>query len=224
MPSVLASHAMLTYAGALAVLFLAVAPMRIAGAAPCRTALTPMLQCTEGDPTCDLDARCDGSCIIALCDTGSAKAPRRDFCAGSLAWTSLLRLGAGRSFSRASGECPVKVRTRARCRPAPEGSGCYRPGPAHVRWAHGDRTAHGIGRRGEGPMRPSPSHWSSRPPWAQTAAESSRRCVSKRDWARSSPTRCMSSVEPTRSVKRMVVMEDDRDRLTAALQQVAGVT
>src|SRR5215472_10397590 len=55
-------------------------------------------------------------------------------------------------------------------------------------------------------MRPSPSHWSSLPPWAETASERSWWCVSKSFWARSSPTRCIRVVESTRSVNRMVVI------------------
>src|SRR5262249_24677002 len=118
---------MRTFAGTVAVLVLTVAPMRTAGATPCTPTFEPTVQCSDGDPTCDLDERCDGRCILALCETGSPKAPRHDFCAGSLAWTSILRLPAGRDFSRASGTCPEKVRQLVRCRPAHEDSACYRP-------------------------------------------------------------------------------------------------
>ena len=80
------------------------------------------LSCTDGDPTCDLDARRDGRCIIALCDTGSADAPRPTFCAGSLTWTTLSTGRVGRSFVARAGRCPVSKR-RVLCRPAADPPG-----------------------------------------------------------------------------------------------------
>jgi hypothetical protein len=62
--------------GLLITLLVAVALPAPAARARCRTLERSPLYCTDGDPTCDLDARRDGVCIIALCDTGSSDAPR----------------------------------------------------------------------------------------------------------------------------------------------------
>jgi hypothetical protein len=91
-------------------------------AAGCRTIQRSALSCTDGDPICDLDGRRDGRCIIALCNTGSADAPRPTFCAGSLSWTTLYRGQVGRSFVARAGRCPVSKR-RVRCRPAADPPG-----------------------------------------------------------------------------------------------------
>jgi hypothetical protein len=102
---------------------LAAVPPRSADAARCRTIIPrSSLSCTDGDPTCDLDGRRDGRCIIALCDTGSADAPRPTFCAGSLTWSTLSRGKVGRSFVARAGRCPVSKR-RVFCRPVADPPG-----------------------------------------------------------------------------------------------------
>ena len=105
-------------------LTLVVALLLVAGMSPrsvhaagCEKIPRSPLSCRDGDPTCDLDGRRDGRCIIALCDTGTAAAPRPTFCAGSLTWTTLYRGGVGRSFVARAGRCPVSKR-RVWCRPA----------------------------------------------------------------------------------------------------------
>ncbi len=94
-------------------------------AARCGIIPRSSLSCTDGDPTCDLDGRRDGRCIIALCNTGSTDAPRPTFCAGSLTWTTLFRGPVGRSFVARAGRCPVSKR-RVRCRPAADPPGTHR--------------------------------------------------------------------------------------------------
>jgi len=105
-----------------ALLLVAAVSPQPAHAAKCRTISRASLSCTDGDPTCDLDGRPDGRCIIALCNTGSAEAPRPTFCAGSLTWTTLFRGEVGRSFVGRAGRCPASKR-RVRCRPAPDPPG-----------------------------------------------------------------------------------------------------
>jgi hypothetical protein len=97
-------------------------------AGQCRTVTKAALDCLDGDPTCDLDGRCDGRCIVALCDTGTPDAPRPTFCAGTLAYSALANLVTGRSFTGRAGTCP-RARRRVRCRAVAEGSECDR----HVR-------------------------------------------------------------------------------------------
>src|SRR5262245_22276574 len=97
-------------------LLAAAAGPHVASGAGCRTIPRATLSCTDGDPTCDLDGRRDGRCIIALCNTGSAAAPRPTYCAGSLTWTSLFRGPVGHSFVARAGRCPVSKR-RVQCRP-----------------------------------------------------------------------------------------------------------
>jgi hypothetical protein len=109
-----------------AVLLLAMAvPAPCAFAARCRAIVRSPLHCTDGDPSCDLDGRCDGRCRIALCDTSSSNVPRPTFCAGSVTWTSLFHAPVGRSFVSRAGSCPV-VKRRVECRPAPDGTACVR--------------------------------------------------------------------------------------------------
>jgi hypothetical protein len=105
-----------------ALVLVAAVPSRSAHAARCRTIPRSSLSCTDGDPTCDLDGRRDGRCIIALCNTGSADAPRPTFCAGSLTWTTLFRGGVGHSFVARAGRCPASKR-RVQCRPAADPPG-----------------------------------------------------------------------------------------------------
>ena len=52
---------------------------------------------------------------------------------------------------------------------------------------------------------PSPSHFTSWPPWPAMPSLSSWRCARRMCWAGSSPTRCSSAVELARSVKSSVV-------------------
>jgi len=65
------------------------------------------------------------------------------------------------------------------------------------------------------------SHWSSSPPHAASASVSMRRWRSKTRWARSSPRRCMRTVESTTSVKRMVAIDPRASSVT--LRAVAPV-
>jgi hypothetical protein len=105
-----------------ALLLVAAVSPRSAHPAGCRTIPRSSLSCTDGDPGCDLDGRRDGRCVIALCNTGSAEAPRPTFCAGSLTWTTLFRGEVGRSFVARAGRCPVSKR-RVQCRPAADPPG-----------------------------------------------------------------------------------------------------
>ncbi len=94
-------------------------------AAECRRIVRPPAECVDGDPTCDLDATCDGLCIVADCAAGSETAPRIVHCVGDLAWNGLAFMKVGRRWKQSVGVCPFAERMM-RCRANPDRGRCVR--------------------------------------------------------------------------------------------------
>lgn len=109
----------------LVVLALAISPSSVAAAADCRR-VVQSIGCVDGNPSCDLDATCDGRCVAAVCLTGPGRVPRMSFCPGNLAWDTLVSHRIGRHrIENTIGVCPP-VRRFVACRRNPRPD-CPRP-------------------------------------------------------------------------------------------------